>query len=441
MKDGARRGNLKGAIWFPLLSYLLHRIFISLKYASLSETEYNKIMNAPTVEKGIFYLNQVQFTGEAFWKDRRIAEFELTAAAKRIGVDLCGMTFIIPNNDLNLENSFVEFLDKNGDVKLMQNVDGTYHAKAVDVGLNLIVFTTSNSGDVFRPIFEKMTYAVSMAIVCIPFLVMFCRGNKPSINIWDVIFYATSTYLNVHFIYIVLFFMRVASNDITRERYILEALSSLIALKDSDETEIDFSLGNIQDIARFVEIKKKLIGFASLPLKTLIGKHKDGASQPGASSDVKSPQPVLGESTKDQSQSGQLGRIFGIKRGFNSSGQEAGSNDADYSVVDVVDSGALKDPCDEIETKVEDSDSQKDFHEDSKVVKVRLSLRDDVSTVRQLSIRIDKGESARKSEEMSKLPRLSFEHPQNIVAWSYMRLMYQQYGLRMRFRLTIFVGG
>ena len=50
----------------------------------------------------------------------------------------------------------------------------------------------------FRPIFEKMTYAVSTAIVCIRFLVMFCRGNKPQINICDVIFYTTSTYLNVH---------------------------------------------------------------------------------------------------------------------------------------------------------------------------------------------------------------------------------------------------
>ncbi len=37
-------------------------------------------------------------------------------------------------------------------------------------------------------------------------------------------------------------------------------------------------------------------------------------------------------------------------------------------------------------------------------------------------------------------PRLSFHHPQNVIAWTYVRLIIQNFGERFRFRLDSYVG-
>ena len=77
--------GVRGAYFFPLIYWIMHRISIALKYASLSDTEYKRYFECTSIELMKEYRDQMQiFTG---WSvlNTKVAQFELGAASIRVG--------------------------------------------------------------------------------------------------------------------------------------------------------------------------------------------------------------------------------------------------------------------------------------------------------------------------------------------------------------------
>jgi len=90
---------LVGALWFPLIYFVQHKLVVAVKYASLSETEYCRLIHVPNRKLYLLYQNQLQLITGWLNRDDVIIEFELNAACVRIGQTLCKIYFIIPYPD------------------------------------------------------------------------------------------------------------------------------------------------------------------------------------------------------------------------------------------------------------------------------------------------------------------------------------------------------
>jgi hypothetical protein len=86
-----------GVLVVPLLYYVLQKLMVALKYASLSDSEYCRIMTAAG-PAGALYQAQLQLLTS--WLDRknvRLMRFEVAAAAARVGTDVRDLAFRLPD--------------------------------------------------------------------------------------------------------------------------------------------------------------------------------------------------------------------------------------------------------------------------------------------------------------------------------------------------------
>lgn len=87
---------LGGAVWVPLLYFCLQRLMIGLKYASLSDSEYQRLMSADAATS-LKYQMQLQLLSS--WVSRGIRplmRYEIAAASARVGLDIRQLAFRLP---------------------------------------------------------------------------------------------------------------------------------------------------------------------------------------------------------------------------------------------------------------------------------------------------------------------------------------------------------
>lgn len=97
------RGNfsdfdaVRGSIIIPLLSIVLHRLCISLKYALLSDAEYQSInMYCKSFQASLLIQNQLQVINA--WQvreDNELIKFEIAEASIKCGFDLSNQKFVV----------------------------------------------------------------------------------------------------------------------------------------------------------------------------------------------------------------------------------------------------------------------------------------------------------------------------------------------------------
>ena len=54
------QGIFTGAIAYPVMFFVLHRMAVAIKYASLSKSEYERLMSCETFEQARKYQRQIQ---------------------------------------------------------------------------------------------------------------------------------------------------------------------------------------------------------------------------------------------------------------------------------------------------------------------------------------------------------------------------------------------
>lgn len=80
----------------PFLFFVMHRTTVSLKYATLSSTEYQRFMSCHDDTIISCYVNQMQLLSGWLQLDPTLTAFELSAASSRIGVKINQIYFRIP---------------------------------------------------------------------------------------------------------------------------------------------------------------------------------------------------------------------------------------------------------------------------------------------------------------------------------------------------------
>lgn len=97
LADNNNSEILSGALFFPVIYFIQHKLIVAVKYASLSTTEYYRIMNCKEEKLVDHYQSQLQLISGWLYRKDTVIEFELNAASVRIGTKISNVYFIIPD--------------------------------------------------------------------------------------------------------------------------------------------------------------------------------------------------------------------------------------------------------------------------------------------------------------------------------------------------------
>ena len=239
----------QGALWVPVLYFILHRFQVSVKYACLSSNEYDKFMSAD-VNTANKYQTQMMLASGWLNRNPSAIEFEMSAASMRCGVDVIYLNFYIQNPS-NSEDCLSQFRnwkalllgkesvsDDEVCEDLIEGEDGSYHVPVFTVCLALLRYCESIKGGIltYAAYFETVLVLINIAI---PFLVLpFQEGGFNRLNSWSVVFYTTATILNFIYSAVIYNFMSICIYDVIRQRNFFTTLREMIRISDlSHETK------------------------------------------------------------------------------------------------------------------------------------------------------------------------------------------------------------
>jgi hypothetical protein len=94
---------LQELVLIPIIVYVVHKVMISLKYATLTPKEYKRFITNTDDDLASTYRQQCEMIMGWFFKAKGVVEFALSAAALRAGCILTspGMAFKVPNPALS----------------------------------------------------------------------------------------------------------------------------------------------------------------------------------------------------------------------------------------------------------------------------------------------------------------------------------------------------
>jgi len=251
---------LGGACWIPLCFYILHRVTVGVKYASLTKTEYDRFMSSETLEQVSTYQNQLQLLTS--WANQRadaLIRFEVAAAAARVGADIQDLYFIIPSpyksrtfsNQfrrwqafLSCQKTITGFTDEIAEDHshahgiplcevMIKQPDKSYKVSVFDVCKSTLMWVDMAPHGESRN--TKITFLIALVNLVIPFFVL----ANHSIDIKDTtgciiasVFYVTSTIINFLFYKLIFGFVSVALIDGSRRTYEVKILEDFLRVSD-----------------------------------------------------------------------------------------------------------------------------------------------------------------------------------------------------------------
>lgn len=101
--------DLSHGVYVPLAYFVLHRLMIALKYASMSQEEYERAVPPRPLREGeldtvIAYNTQAQLITGLLGQNKELMEFQLAAAAAELGLDLPKMYINVPKKSWRCEH-------------------------------------------------------------------------------------------------------------------------------------------------------------------------------------------------------------------------------------------------------------------------------------------------------------------------------------------------
>ncbi len=209
---------LSGALWLPLIFYLQHRLVVALKYATLSESEYRRFTTCPDLQLTWHYQYQMQLLGGWLQADKDVLEFELRAAAARVGAKIRQIYFVIPSplqsksaiSQLRNWNSFmknIKFIDTTHQVveELKAQADGSYQLSVYDYCFAVVRYQGETD---IQGVSSMAILSFALLNLLIPYINLGLQAGDVKFSGWLVAFFATSTVLNLVFgvvVYSILF--------------------------------------------------------------------------------------------------------------------------------------------------------------------------------------------------------------------------------------------
>jgi len=234
----------------PATAFLLvvHRSMIALKYASLSPTEYRRMMTVdeecsapfngwrlPTkkqITAFLGYQDQLQLiTSWLSWSDMMI-EFEVLAAATAHNIDIWNTYFVAKSPESGEHDSIQYerwklFLDRS--LPGLKQPDGSIRISVKDVIFAILSATKKDSSSkhtvlILIPIFSVLNVSIPL----------YLSGPFSSLSTWGIVFTLTSTFISFIYFAVLQILMYVVFLDVYRRYKFAYLLGLLIREADVD---------------------------------------------------------------------------------------------------------------------------------------------------------------------------------------------------------------
>jgi hypothetical protein len=434
---------LSGAVWIPLIYFLQHKLIVSLKYASLSSTEYNRFMSCKDPTISTLYRKQMQLISAWLNRDEAVLEFELGATAVRVGTKLSEVYCVLPNpeksetgkSQILYWHAFLRGRDIVDDSiqttdGLELRSDGQYQVSVFSILTALVRrCDTRNFGESFC---FYVIYCFSFITIIIPLLVLANDRTRITKNIdysWVTVFYTTSTIINVCFGPLVYNLLYVAIFDVLRQLQMVDELTAIIRISDltlSTGSGLDSAEPDERNTASVDGENQSTADNADSPLFRPTVTNRGGNS------------PILRPSAMQLRGDKNSETILKLNRPSTAMSRDIPSPQHSVNVYGV------SQPSMPFIARPNSRPVGNDNHTDDverashhSVASTVFDPSDPIKTNRYTGL----GERLAVNGGRAEIPRLSFDCVDNILAWTYTRLALQNFGDRFRFRIDIYVGG
>lgn len=424
------------SLFWPFFSYVSHRAMIALKYATLSPTEYRRFTQCRDLKLSLSYLNQMMlFSGWLNFEANLIC-FELGAAAARIGERINEIHIIVRNenhsedskNQLLYWNAFLRgHREMNFTTKLAPEIrrlpSGDYAISVYDLALGILRYC--NSHQTFFTTANRIALVIAMIMIAISLIPIAFRGNQHFDNpILAYTYIASSTIMNFGFGGLVFLFLSFVLFDVLRLQKMMAVLHSMIRISDvmfqfsvapapASEADAKYMMNFSDDakVAAAAQVRaetddaesrrQELIDVTAYhplhPSLSLLRQRKNSSSHhksvegTNAAPVIKKSEQSEEEESKDAAPPKRLAELYNIPSSntSSSSNKTTTSNHSQKMNIDIRGSTVLRDR----------------------------------SAVQGSSVMI---------------PRVTFAYPENVLAWTFLRLTIQAFGDRFRFRTDIY---
>eukprot|EP01040_Poterioochromonas_malhamensis_P018099 gene18099-21025_t len=259
---------LSGALWIPLIYFVQHKLVVALKYASLSTSEYTRFMSCEDSSITDIYRDQMQLIAAWLNRDEAVLEFEIGAAAIRVGSKLSDIFFSLPNPQKSTSSrsqhsywhaflrgrEFVDFsiADTDG---LEKTADGRYRVSVFNVITALV--RRCDSRNFGESLCFYVIYFFCFLNIIIPLMIVSAsflhqQASHDDVNyVWVMVFYTSSTFINMTCGPVVYNVLYVSIFDVLRQLQMVDELTAMIRISDltlqPEDNGPDFELATISE--------------------------------------------------------------------------------------------------------------------------------------------------------------------------------------------------
>ena len=265
------------AVYLPIMLVLIHRLMVSLKYATMTESEYRKYMNCHDPDLMFDYKLQLQIVTGLLGKHAGILEFEIAAAATRMSIkqfsEICfklenvkhSYEFAQPShwhefimeaiahgykkdeeamavvNEMLVSKDVTISNKTSSSLELFpKSVDKTNElSRTTDIPLTLVCSALINRANRVYDMFSRLALGLGVGAIFLSIIQPYVITFKYTTSIYSIVFYCCGTILTSIYFFILVLFLSAAVFDMQRH------WACAVELHDMIEVDNPFnSIGN-----------------------------------------------------------------------------------------------------------------------------------------------------------------------------------------------------
>jgi hypothetical protein len=231
------------SVWWPLFSYVMHRLMISLKYATLSLTEYKRFNECKDEHRSESYLDQMMLFKGWLELDPEVMFFELGAASARIGERINDIHLIVRNeNHSAVARSQVRFwnafLRGHREINVCTNIapemrrieSGDYAISVYDIAVAVVRYC--NTYQSFIPKAFLICQAIAALIIAISYIPIFTNTERfDSVGLVSL-YMISSTIIIWVYARLMFLFLSFVLFDVMRLNHMVKIVHCMIRITD-----------------------------------------------------------------------------------------------------------------------------------------------------------------------------------------------------------------
>mmetsp|Transcript_18139 Transcript_18139/g.40981 ORF Transcript_18139/g.40981 Transcript_18139/m.40981 type:complete len:613 (-) Transcript_18139:399-2237(-) len=405
-----------GGVWVPLIYFIQHKLTVALKYASLSNTEYQKFQQNKSLPLASEYNKQLMLLQGWFNRDEQLLDFELGCAAARIGAKINEIFIHIPSPAAS-HDAFKEFANWNA----LLNNSKTVQLSGIAIPESCTVRELFSHAPCLVPLVDG-SYQISVCDLC-----------RAIVHKADATVTERGEFIPLGFLGLMLvvswvkFLQNIATIEERTMMYYVFLVTSTVTLMGWGRVIVRLLYIAVWDVNRGLSMVKylhRMIRLTDLTLDTGVSLSK--ASHTDRSREL----------TREK-----IGVILSIGEPESIKSRTLGNNLIRQRTLAQKLSESTK--MSGLSEKIRDKEGERDKARESNenVNENVFNHKGDVKSA-DLHRRFEEfGSKSIREYDESHIPQVSLRYSQNIISWTYTRLVFQHFGERFRNRMDTYMVG